>query len=192
MLFRSEAFMDFWPESQSQSVIPWIQDYPQLVVVRSLTKFYAIPGLRLGYAIAHPDRLARWQQWRDPWSVNTLAAIVGEVVLKDHAFQAKTYAWLSEAKPLLVAGLRSIEGLQIYEGSVNFLLIRSNHSVMELQAKLLRNHRIYIRDCMSFPELGDRFFRVAVRTVAENHKLVAALTIELAELEEVLEDGGLG
>ncbi len=180
-----EAFMDFWPESQSQSVIPWIQDYPQLVVVRSLTKFYAIPGLRLGYAIAHPDRLARWQQWRDPWSVNTLAAKVGEVVLKDHAFQAKTYAWLSEAKPILVAGLRAIEGLQIYEGSVNFLLIRSNHSVMELQARLLRNHRIYIRDCMSFPELGDRFFRVAVRTVAENHKLVAALTIELSEMAAI-------
>ena len=180
-----EAFMDFWPESQSQSVIPWIQDYPQLVVVRSLTKFYAIPGLRLGYAIAHPDRLARWQQWRDPWSVNTLAAKVGEVVLKDHAFQAKTYAWLSEAKPLLVASLRSIEGLQIYEGSVNFLLIRSNYSVMELQARLLRNHRIYIRDCMSFPELGDRFFRVAVRTVVENHKLIAALMMELGELAAI-------
>jgi len=179
-----EAFMDFLPESQSQSVIPWIQDYPQLVVVRSLTKFYAIPGLRLGYAIAHPDRLARWQQWRDPWSVNTLAAIVGEVVLQDQTFQAKTYAWLAEAKPLLVDGLRSIERLQIYEGAVNFLLIRLNYSVMELQNRLLRNHRIYIRDCMSFPELGDRFFRVAVRTVAENQKLVAALMVELAGTDD--------
>ncbi len=177
-----EAFMDFLPESQSHSVIPWIQDYPQLVVVRSLTKFYAIPGLRLGYAVAHPDRLARWQQWRDPWSVNTLAAKVGEGVLSDRDFQAQTYAWLAEAKPLLVEGLQQVPGLEIFKGAVNFVLVRCDYSVTELQIRLLRNHRIYIRDCLSFAELGDRFFRVAVRTVAENQRLVAGLTAEIAEM----------
>jgi L-threonine-O-3-phosphate decarboxylase len=177
-----EAFMDFLPESRSHSVIPWIQDYPQLVVVRSLTKFYAIPGLRLGYAVAHPDRLARWQKWRDPWSVNTLAARVGEVVLGDRAFQARTYGWLAEAKPLLIEGLKQIPGLEIFEGSVNFVLVRLDYSVMELQVRLLRNHRIYIRDCLSFVELGDRFFRVAVRTMDENQRLVAGLAAEIAEM----------
>ncbi len=177
-----EAFMDFLPESRSHSVIPWIQEYPQLVVVRSLTKFYAIPGLRLGYAIAHPDRLARWQQWRDPWSVNTLAAQVGEVVLSDRDFQGQTYAWLAEAKPLLVEGLQQIPGLEVFEGAVNFVLVRLDYSVMELQSRLLRNHQIYIRDCLSFAELGDRFFRVAVRTVEDNQRLVAGLTAELAAM----------
>ncbi len=182
LVVLDEAFMDFLPESQSHSVIPWIQEYPQLVVVRSLTKFYAIPGLRLGYAIAHPDRLARWQQWRDPWSVNTLAAQVGEVVLSDRDFQAQTYAWLAAAKPLLVEALQQIPGLEIFAGAVNFVLVRSDYSVMELQSRLLRNHRIYIRDCLSFAELGDRFFRVAVRTIEDNQRLVAGLTAELAAM----------
>jgi L-threonine-O-3-phosphate decarboxylase len=177
-----EAFMDFLPEGRSHSVIPWIQDYPQLVVVRSLTKFYAIPGLRLGYAIAHPDRLARWQQWRDPWSVNTLAAQVGEVVLSDSDFQAQTYDWLDTAKPLFVNALKQIPGLEIFEGAVNFVLVRADYSVTELQLRLLRNHQIYIRDCLSFAQLGDRFFRVAVRTVDDNQRLVAGLTAELAAM----------
>jgi L-threonine-O-3-phosphate decarboxylase len=178
-----EAFMDFLPESHCESVIPWIQDYPKLVVVRSLTKFYAIPGLRLGYAIAHPDRLARWQEWRDPWSVNTLAAKVGEVVLHDRPFQAQTYHWLAEAKPMLVAGLKSIPGLQVYEGAVNFVLVRSAVSVTDLQVRLLKNHQVYIRDCISFAALGDRFFRVAVRTRVENERLVRALKMEMANGE---------
>jgi len=65
-----EAFMDFLPPQEQQSLIEVVQDYSNLVILRSLTKFYSLPGLRLGYAIAHPDRLRRWQQWRDPWSVN--------------------------------------------------------------------------------------------------------------------------
>ena len=62
-----EAFMDFLPPQQQQSLISVVQDYDNLVILRSLTKFYSLPGLRLGYCIAHPKRLQRWQQWRDPW-----------------------------------------------------------------------------------------------------------------------------
>ncbi len=176
-----EAFMDFLPPDQQQSLIGLIQDYPHLVILRSLTKFYAIPGLRLGYAIAQPDRLARWNRWRDPWTVNTLAARVGEVVLQDRAFQQRTYEWLADAQPKFVQGLTALPGLTVYPGSVNFLLVRSEPSVAELQRRLLREHQIYIRDCGSFPELGDRFFRVAVRTVAENDRLIAALANVIGE-----------
>ncbi len=170
-----EAFMDFLPPEEQQSLIGMIRDYPKLVILRSLTKFYAMPGLRLGYAVAQPDRLARWSRWRDPWTVNTLAARVGEVVLQDRAFQAQTYAWLAEAKPKLAEGLASLSGFTVYPGSVNFLLVRSEYPVPALQQRLLKEHKIYIRDCESFPELGDRFFRVAVRTIAENDRLISAL-----------------
>ncbi|NJN91142.1 MAG: aminotransferase class I/II-fold pyridoxal phosphate-dependent enzyme, partial [Leptolyngbyaceae cyanobacterium SL_5_14] len=81
-----EAFMDFLPPDQQQSLTESILDYPNLVILRSLTKFYSLPGLRIGYAIAHPDRLQRWQQWRDPWSVNTLAAAAAVAVLQDTTF----------------------------------------------------------------------------------------------------------
>jgi L-threonine-O-3-phosphate decarboxylase len=174
-----EAFMDFLP-GEAESVVDLVRDYPNLVVVRSLTKFYSLPGLRLGYAIAHPERLQRWQQWRDPWSVNALAAAVGAVVIQDHDFQRQTWDWLHAAKPELWAGIAAIPGLQPACGVANFLLVRCEPSVTWVQLELLKRHRILIRDCLSFAELGDRYFRVAVRTAAENQRLLAGLQDVLA------------
>lgn len=170
-----EAFMDFLPPDQQQSLIEWVSDYPNLVILRSLTKFYSLPGLRIGYAIAHPDRLQRWQQWRDPWSVNTLAAAAAVAVLQDTTFQQQTWDWVAAARSQLFQGLSKLPGLSPLAGAANYLLVQSDHSVMQLQQQLLKQSRILIRDCMSFPELGDRYFRVAVRTPPENQRLVEGM-----------------
>ncbi|MEW6495901.1 MAG: threonine-phosphate decarboxylase CobD [Cyanobacteriota bacterium] len=170
-----EAFMDFLPPTQEQSLISVVQDYPNLVILRSLTKFYSLPGLRLGYCVAHPDRLRRWQQWRDPWPINVLAAAAGVAVVQDRAFQEKTWDWLAKARPQLFQGLASLPGLQPYESAANFLLVQSEQPSSQLQEKLLKHSQILIRDCLSFPELGDRFFRVAVRTQTDNQRLLKAL-----------------
>ncbi|MGA7937610.1 MAG: threonine-phosphate decarboxylase CobD [Kovacikia sp.] len=175
LLVVDEAFMDFLPPDKQQSVIDAVLTHSNLVILRSLTKFYSLPGLRLGYAIAHPDRLQRWQQWRDPWSVNALAAAVGEVVIDDNEFQQQTWDWLATAKPKLYQGLATLPGLTPLSGAANFLLVESEYSVVELQAELLKRHQILIRDCLSFSELGDRYFRVAVRTEGENQRLLTGL-----------------
>ncbi|MDF0554134.1 threonine-phosphate decarboxylase CobD [Kamptonema sp. UHCC 0994] len=170
-----EAFMDFLPPAQQQSLVGLVAEFPNLVILRSLTKFYSLPGLRLGYAIAHPDRIRRWQQWRDPWPVNTLAAAAAAAVVQDSAFQQQTWDWLDLVRPQLFEGLGKLPGLQPYKGAANFLFVRSEHSVSWIQKTLLERHRILIRDCLSFPELGDRFFRVAIRTEADNNRLLAGL-----------------
>ncbi|KKD38006.1 threonine-phosphate decarboxylase CobD [Limnoraphis robusta] len=171
-----EAFMDFLPPQQQQSLVAKVPEYKNLVILRSLTKFYSIPGLRLGYAIAHPERLRRWQQWRDPWPVNVLAAAVGTAVVQDHAFQQYTWDWLTKARSQLLTGLGQLPGLRPYAGAANFLLVYSPQPVPELQITLLQRHRILIRDCLSFEELGQHYFRVAIRTEAENQRLLTALT----------------
>jgi L-threonine-O-3-phosphate decarboxylase len=173
-----EAFMDFLPPEQQQSLIDQVADYPNLVVLRSLTKFYSLPGLRLGYAIAHPDRLKRWQQWRDPWSVNSLAAAAGAAVLRDIAFQKQTWDWLIAARSHLFKGLQALPGLNPLPSAANFFLVQCDQSVLGLQKRLLTQHQILIRDCVSFAELGDRFFRVAVRTQSENQRLLDGLNGE--------------
>jgi len=175
-----EAFMDFLPPEQAPSLLPVVQNYPNLVIVRSLTKFYSLPGLRLGYAIAHPDRLKRWQQWRDPWPVNSLAVAAAEAVLGDQAFQQQTWAWLAEARLQLFQGLSKLSGLKPYWGAANFLLVETQYSASDLQEKLLKTSQILIRDCLSFPELGDRCFRVAVRSLEENQRLIESLAHVLA------------
>lgn len=179
LVILDEAFMDFLPPHLEQSLMGLVAEFPNLVILRSLTKFYAIPGLRIGYAIAHPERLQRWQSWRDPWSVNTLAAVAAVAGLADTEFQQQTWQWLPDARNELFAGLTQIHGLQPFPGSVNYLLVQTQQSSLELQQKLLQKHQILIRDCMSFPELGDGFFRIAVRTSADNQRLLTALQHEL-------------
>jgi L-threonine-O-3-phosphate decarboxylase len=169
-----EAFMEFLPTQDAYSLVDEIAAHPNLAILRSLTKFYSIPGLRLGYAIAHPDLLARWQSWRDPWSVNALAIAAGVAALQDETFQSETYRWLAAAKPQLYRGLAAIPGLSPLPSAANFFLVRCDVSVTALQMKLLKRH-ILIRDCMSFSELGDRYFRVAIRTEAENARLLQAI-----------------
>jgi L-threonine-O-3-phosphate decarboxylase len=171
-----EAFMDFLTPEQQQSLIDLVPSHPNLVILRSLTKFYSLPALRLGYAIAHPDRLQRWQAWRDPWCVNSLAVAAGITVLEDREFQQQTWAWLERAKSQLFTGLSAISGLTPLPNAANYLLVQTEIAGSLLQKELLQKDKILIRDCLSFPELGDRYFRVAVRLEHENQKLINALS----------------
>jgi histidinol-phosphate/aromatic aminotransferase/cobyric acid decarboxylase-like protein len=171
-----EAFMDFLPPPQQESLIGRIQDYPNLVILRSLTKFYSLPGLRLGYAIAHPDRLKRWQQWRDPWPVNSLAVAVAEAVIQDREFQQSTWKWLSPAREKLYRDLSGIPQLNPIAGKANYLLVKTQIPGSQLQEMMLKRDRILIRDCLSFAELGEAYFRVAVRLKEENERLFQALS----------------
>jgi L-threonine-O-3-phosphate decarboxylase len=170
-----EAFMDFLPPSQQQSLIDLVPHYPNLIVLRSLTKFYSIPGLRIGYSVTNPARITKWQESRDPWSVNSLAEVAAIAGMKDRDFQEDTWNWLDVAREELWQGLNKISGLQPFPSAANFLLVKTDVSATLLQEKLLKQFQIYIRDCLSFTELGDRFFRVAVRTRSENQLLLEAL-----------------
>ncbi|MEO6863793.1 MAG: threonine-phosphate decarboxylase CobD [Microcoleus sp.] len=170
-----EAFMDFLPPAEQETLIARVEEFPNLVILRSLTKFYSLPGLRMGCAIAHPDILRRWQLLRDPWPVNALAAAAAAAVVRDTAFERQTWDWLPVARRELFEGLANLPGLRPMAGAANFLLVESSVSVAAIQKSLLQQHRILIRDCLSFPELGDRFFRVAVRERADNLRLISGL-----------------
>ena len=175
LVMVDEAFMDFLTPAREQSLIPSIAEHSNLIILRSLTKFYSLPGLRIGYAIAHPERLRKWQQWRDPWSVNTLAAAATAAALQDRKFQQQTWDWLIPARSRLLSQLKTIPGFEPLESAANYLLVKTTASATQLQEQLLKQYRIVIRDCISFPELGDRYFRIAVRLPEENDRLVKAL-----------------
>lgn len=188
-----EAFMDFLPPDRDQSVIEAVSEFSNLVVLRSLTKFYSMPGIRLGYAVAQPSILQRWQTWRDAWPVNSFAAAAGIAALQDTAFQQQTWQWLAAENTYLYEGLSACAGgasptekrLSPLPSCANFFLVDCEVSATDLQVQLLQKHRIYIRDCMSFHQLGDRFFRVAVKTREDNQRLLKALADVLPGLSPV-------
>jgi len=175
LVIIDEAFMDFLLPQDQESLIDVVESYDNLIILRSLTKFYSLPGLRIGYGITNPERINRWRKWRDPWSVNTLAALAGTVALKDTAFQEKTWQWLKPSREKLKKSLTEIEGLHPLPSSANFILVETRISGLQLQLELLKQEQIFIRDCMSFPELGERYFRVAVKKDEQNEGLINGL-----------------
>ncbi len=168
-----EAFMDFCEEHSAKKIIT---ADGHGIVLRSMTKFYGIPGLRLGYALACPELIGRLDALGGPWSVNTLAQEAGLAALHDRDYSLRTIAYVAEQRRILADQLAGLPQLTVYPSCANFLLVEIDGGLTsgELQSRLLRQ-RLLIRDCASFCGLSNRFFRVAVRTADENRRLIAGL-----------------
>jgi len=154
---------------------------PNVIVLLSFTKFFAIPGLRLGCAIADPAIISRIRAMIPPWSVNTLAQAVGEKAMKDEEYARNTRAYCRTERKLLTEKLQSVPGFYVYTGEANYLMVRIDRkglSAPALAEKLLPMG-ITIRVCDNFDGLDERFFRVAVRTAEENELLCEKLRLSL-------------
>ena len=184
LVIVDEAFLPLVPGGEAQSMLPWVGRCPGLVVIRSLTKLAAIPGLRLGYALADPTRLARWAAWRDPWPVNGLAAAAGVALMADRAWDRRVQGWLEREGPWLAGELAQFPGLVPMASAANFLLVRGERagepcSLNGLRLALEGRHRILVRDCRSFAGLGESWLRLAVLDRRRNRRLLGALAQEL-------------
>ncbi|RKN72946.1 cobyric acid synthase [Paenibacillus ginsengarvi] len=183
-LVVDEAFVDFTPAEQSVSLIRLAAETKQLYVIRSMTKFFAIPGIRLGFMVAHPDEIRRLADLQVPWSVNAIAQWIGEAVFAEEAYAERTRRWLAEERPRLTQTLQSL-GLRVYPSDANFLLAaipeRSGFGVKELQRRM-GEKGVLVRDASLFPGLDASYFRVAVRLREQNEEMAARLRESLAEL----------
>jgi threonine-phosphate decarboxylase len=169
-----EAFVDF---VEKESVKTLVRQNPYLIVLRSLTKYYALPGLRLGYLFGEARRVAQLAAYQEPWSVNAPASTVALACLKDARFAMKTERWLEEEKKFLSDRLSTIEGLHPFASRANFLLVkidRNGLDALQLRSFLLTKN-ILIRACDSFAGLSANYFRVAVKRRKDNLVLLAAL-----------------
>ncbi|MCP9889975.1 aminotransferase class I/II-fold pyridoxal phosphate-dependent enzyme [Cyanobium sp. Aljojuca 7D2] len=183
LVIADEAFLPLVPGGEAQSLIPLVRTHPNLVVIRSLTKLWSIAGLRLGYAIAQPERLARWARWRDPWPVNGLAVAVGERLLGDPLAYGlwchRVQRWTAREGAWLLARLEALPGITPLPSAANFLLIRGDASLVPLRERLECRHRILLRDCRSFDGLGEHWLRIGVQSRQNNRRMIRALRQEL-------------
>ncbi len=172
-----EAFADFDPDFESLT-----RDMPDnATVLLSLTKAFAVPGLRLGLMAGSEELCARVREEIGPWTVNALAQAVGARALADAAYLERTRMETPRLRAALEQGLRNIPGLTVFPSKANYLLCRlSKGTAADLGATLLKDHGLAIRDCANYRGLDARYFRVAVRPEAENARLLAALSAVLA------------
>ena len=174
LLVVDEAFIDFAEEA---SLKRSLGRFPRLLLLRSLTKFFALPGLRIGYGLASPELLGRLRPWKEPWSVNALAGAAGAAALEDRGYQENSRSLIPSWREGLSTGLQKFAALQVFPGAANYLLVKlldESWTARAFGSALLREG-IAIRDCSSFPGLGPQFFRVAVRRPEENRILLGAL-----------------
>jgi len=169
-----EAFIEFIEDYPESSVVRFINFYPNLCVVRCFTKFFGLPGLRLGYGVASMDFINKMKERALPWSVNVLADLGGRYVLKDQVFMEKTREVVSLERTFLMRKLSNLKWIFLYPSQANFVLGKSNTDVSILEKHLLE-HGILIRNCGNFDGLDKHYIRLAVRDHRSNLKLIEAL-----------------
>ncbi|MGB9887427.1 MAG: threonine-phosphate decarboxylase CobD [Moorellales bacterium] len=176
-----QSFVDFVAPPSAASLTGAAGRFPNLCIVYSLTKFFALPGLRLGCALAGPALARKLEENSPPWRVNALAARAGEWVLEQKSYMVHARSLVRAQREFLAHGLETL-GLKPFPSVANFLLVylgEKGPSGRELEEALGRRG-LLIRRCASFTGLNDRFVRVAVRLPWENRRLLRALEEVLA------------
>ncbi|MEM0313740.1 MAG: histidinol-phosphate transaminase [Candidatus Bathyarchaeia archaeon] len=172
-----ENYMDFISPSQDYTVTNQVHKYLNLFVLRSFSKFFGMPGLRLGYGIANKEIIELLEDLRVPWNVNVLSIIAGQAALKDKPYIEETKIYIKRERERLKTMLSEAGPFKVFPSEVNFLLVKIlNKEVTagELKDKLAKRG-ILIRSCEDFRGLGDSYFRVSIRKAEENIMLVQAL-----------------
>lgn len=169
-----EASIDYCPTESLIAEIPW---YINLIVLRSFTKFYALPGLRIGYLAGNAAAVSQIERIKPAWSVNHLAEVAALASLKDPDYVEKSLQIVRQERTYLIKTLNQITGLTVYPGAANFLLIKlsETHPDADEISKQLEPSKILIRSCESFRGLSDRFIRIAVRSHQDNALLMSQL-----------------
>jgi len=172
-----EAFMDFLPDEDIHTAIWEAIKGKNIIVLRTFTKFFSLPGLRIGYLISHKDIIDKLKKNLPPWNINSLAQLAAEFILNKKEYIKKAHKIIKEERDFLFKELSKIEGLKVYPSVTNFILIKIEKPGLFSYSlkKLLIPKGFLIRDCSNFRNLNNKYIRIAVRSNGENSKFITAL-----------------
>lgn len=183
MVVIDESFIDFLPDDRQFTCRHLISRYSNLIVIHSLTKFYAIPGLRLGFSLTNGNLTQLFHSGKDPWNVNLLAQSAGIAALNDKEYQTASRAYMEQAKAVFYSQLRSISNVEPYPPAVNFILAdiqKTGMTAKQLCSRMTKYH-ILVRDCSNYPGLSSSYIRLAVKKSVQNAVLLQALKASIED-----------
>lgn len=177
ILSVDENYIEFTDRCSETTMAEYVKKYDNLFVIRSVTKFYGMPGIRFGYGLAAESLKDDLETVRQPWSINTLAGFATLAAFSDTEFIANTKATIAKERDKFTKMLNEIEGLSVFPSETNFLLVKilNKRSTSTSLREKLAGEGMLIRDCSTFVGLDDSFFRVTVRSWSDNAKLVKAI-----------------
>lgn len=173
-----ETYVEFADNLEEITAIPLTRCYNNIIILRGISKFFAAPGLRLGYAVCgNRDLIKDVVSRQDPWSINTLASIAGEIMFTDEDYIHQTRSLISSERKRICEKLDEFKGLTYYPPKANFILLKilkedvTARDVFEaaIQKKLM------IRDCSDFPFLDSRYFRFCIMMPEKNDELLEVI-----------------
>ena len=182
LLVIDESFIDFVGNDPLQdneySMRSLVNEFDNIIVVHSFTKFYAVPGLRIGAAFTNKTLITQLQQYIPSWSVNTLAQAYTKAALNDVDYIKRTKQELNEERAFMYNALDDIEGITVYPPSANFILFQVNQEGITANYinEELKKYNMIVRNCDSYVGLTNHWVRIAIKDHDTNIKLVDKLT----------------
>jgi len=182
LLVIDESFIDFVGNDTLQdneySMRSLVNEFDNIIVVHSFTKFYAVPGLRIGAAFSNPLIIEQLNSFIPTWSVNTLAQSYTEAALNDVEYVKRTKQVLHEEQLFMYNSLDTIDGITVYPPSANFILFHIEQEGITAESinEALKKYNMIVRNCDSYMGLNNQWVRVAIKDHDTNVKLVEKLT----------------
>lgn len=182
LLVIDESFIDFVGNDTLQdnkySMRSLVNEFDNIIVVHSFTKFYAVPGLRIGAAFSNPHIIDQLNTFIPTWSVNTLAQAYTQSALNDVEYVKRTKQVLHEEQHYMYNALDAIAGITVYPPSANFILFHIEQEGVTADSinEALKEHNMIVRNCDSYMGLNSQWVRVAIKDHDNNVRLVDTLT----------------
>ncbi|MCH1982820.1 aminotransferase class I/II-fold pyridoxal phosphate-dependent enzyme [Ruminococcus sp. OA3] len=172
-----ETYVEFAPKEARVSAVPLTNYYNNLIILRGTSKFFAAPGLRLGYAVTgNQDVCKAINTRKNPWTINSLAEIAGRLMFCDNEYVLQTQQLISSERTRLFEELSSWDTVKVYQPSANFMLmqiLKDGVTSDELFDHCIRKCMM-IRDCSTFPFLNDKYVRFCIMHPEQNDRLLEA------------------
>ncbi len=176
-----EAFMEFTCNENKFSMVDMCNEFENLIVIRAVTKFFGLPGIRLGYGISSNKIFNEaMENSSKPWDINTFAVIASAVIFNDYEYIEKSKKWIKEETEFMYENISKIKGFLPYKTNCNFMLVKSDKNSEYIEKALLK-YNILIRIPKGFTGLSKNFIRVAIKDRESNIKLINALRSEFCE-----------
>lgn len=172
-LLVDECFMDFVAADEAFSMCDLLADWPELIILKAFTKTFAMPGIRLGYCMTSDSELiSRLHECGQDWNVSVLAQKAGIAALKETEYLEESYKYIAKERAFLREGLEEI-GIKVYGSKANYIFFYLPEP--ENLVEVLREQGYLIRSCANYNNLGNGYYRIAVKTRVQNRKLIKAI-----------------
>ncbi|MCC0634381.1 aminotransferase class I/II-fold pyridoxal phosphate-dependent enzyme [Clostridioides sp. ZZV15-6388] len=174
MLIIDETFMEFVENENEYSLVKYIESNKNIFIIKAVTKFFGMPGLRLGYGLTSNSKIMdKIYEYKEPWTINSFADMLSNFIFQDKDYIRNSKEFYIKERKYMLQELKDIRNIKVYDTDANFILIKLYKKIAdELKKDLFKRGNILVRDASNFIGLDDSFIRIAIKSHEDNKILI--------------------